>query len=46
LNIRGNDLKINGANFASFENDYIEGRYGAIPYLGDIRKIIMDREEQ
>ncbi|NET60776.1 MAG: ATP-binding protein [Symploca sp. SIO2E6] len=27
-------------NDASFESDYIKGRYGAIPYLGDLSKII------
>ncbi len=27
-------------NDASFERDYIRGRYGAIPYLGDIRQIV------
>jgi AAA15 family ATPase/GTPase len=29
-------------NDASFENDYLQGRYGAIPYLGDIRHIVLD----
>ncbi|NOZ50048.1 MAG: ATP-binding protein [Chloroflexi bacterium] len=27
-------------NDASFERDYIQGRYGAIPYLGDLRQIV------
>ncbi|NER49081.1 MAG: ATP-binding protein, partial [Symploca sp. SIO1A3] len=27
-------------NDASFESDYIKGRYGAIPYLGDLSQII------
>jgi len=27
-------------NDASFERDYIRGRYGAIPYLGDIRQVV------
>lgn len=27
-------------NDASFENDYLQGRYGAIPFLGGIKKII------
>lgn len=29
---------------ASFENDYISGRYGAIPFIGDFSKIISDGE--
>jgi len=28
-------------NDASFESDYIQGRYGAIPYLGNIEEIIV-----
>jgi uncharacterized protein len=31
-------------NDASFENDYIQGRYGAVPFLGDIRTVIVDHE--
>lgn len=27
-------------NDASFENDYIRGRYGAIPFLGDLKQVI------
>jgi uncharacterized protein len=27
-------------NDASFEKDYIQGRYGAIPYVGDLSKIL------
>jgi len=27
-------------NDASFEKDYIEGRYGAIPFLGDFNSVI------
>jgi len=27
-------------NDASFERDYILGRYGAIPYLGDLRQVV------
>lgn len=27
---------------ASFETDYIEGRYGAIPYLGDVRGLFLE----
>ncbi len=29
----------------SFENDYIQGRYGAIPYIGDISKIVTEWQE-
>ena len=36
------DLKVR--NDASFENDYIEGRYGAIPFIGNIRQVIVDEE--
>jgi len=31
-------------NNASFEKDYIQGKYGAIPFLGDFSKLI-DTEE-
>jgi len=31
-------------NDASFESDYIQGRYGAIPFLGDIRTVTVDNE--
>jgi AAA15 family ATPase/GTPase len=27
-------------NDASFESDYIRGRYGAIPFIGDLRRVI------
>lgn len=27
-------------NDASFESDYIKGRYGAIPYIGDLSKLV------
>jgi hypothetical protein len=27
-------------NDASYEKDYIKGKYGAIPYLGDIEKVL------
>lgn len=30
----------------SFENDYIQGRYGAIPYIGDISKIVTEWQEK
>ncbi len=36
------ELKVR--NDASFENDYIEGRYGAIPFIGDVRHIVIDQE--
>jgi len=29
-------------NNASFEQDYIQGRYGAIPFIGDLSKVIGD----
>jgi uncharacterized protein len=29
-------------NDASFEKDYIQGRYGAIPFLGDLRQLIAE----
>jgi AAA15 family ATPase/GTPase len=31
---------------ASFQKDYINGRYGAIPYLGDFRQLFEDAEWQ
>lgn len=34
------EYKIKVRNDASFENDYISGRYGAVPFLGDIRRLI------
>jgi len=33
------ELKVR--NDASFESDYIEGRYGAIPFIGNIRQVIL-----
>lgn len=36
------DLKVR--NDASFESDYIEGRYGSIPYIGDIRHVLVGEE--
>jgi hypothetical protein len=30
----------------SFESDYIQGRYGAVPYIGDISKIISEWQEK
>lgn len=32
-------------NDASFEKDYISGRYGAIPFIGDLRHVIEPSEE-
>jgi len=32
-------------NSASFEKDYIQGKYGAIPFLGDFRKLINAGED-
>lgn len=34
------ELKVR--NDASFESDYFQGKYGAIPFLGDIEHIIVD----
>ena len=31
-------------NDASFENDYIKGRYGAIPFLGNLSKLLEERK--
>lgn len=33
-------------NDASFEKDYIEGRYGAIPFIGDLSSLIGVADEQ
>lgn len=30
----------------SFENDYIQGRYGAVPYIGDISKIVKEWQKK
>jgi uncharacterized protein len=30
----------------SFEKDYIEGRYGAIPYIGDLSKLVTEWQEK
>nr|WP_228062001.1 ATP-binding protein [Coleofasciculus sp. LEGE 07081] len=32
-------------NDASFETDYIQGRYGAIPFIGDLRRLIGEPNE-
>ena len=32
-------------NDATFENDYLEGRYGAIPLLGELRQILIESAE-
>ena len=39
------DFKIDGKRVrsdASYEEEYIKGRYGAIPYLGDLRRLFAD----
>jgi uncharacterized protein len=41
--IKGGDSKVR--NDASFEKDYIEGRYGAIPFIGDFRTLIGEEDE-
>jgi AAA15 family ATPase/GTPase len=33
-------------NDATFESDYIEGRYGAVPYLGDLRGLFREEFDQ
>lgn len=35
-------VEIKVRNDASFENDYLQDRYGAIPYLGEMRHIVLD----
>ncbi|MBN2147988.1 MAG: AAA family ATPase [Anaerolineales bacterium] len=37
--IRLDETKVR--NDASFENDYIQGRYGAIPFLGGLRRVVI-----
>lgn len=37
------EYKIKVRNDASFESDYIHGRYGAVPFLGDIRRLIVTK---
>ncbi|OIN89246.1 MAG: abortive infection protein [Anaerolineae bacterium CG03_land_8_20_14_0_80_58_20] len=32
-------------NDAAFEDDYLKGRYGAIPFLGGIKKIVLEGEK-
>jgi AAA15 family ATPase/GTPase len=42
------ELKIHDSkvrNDASFEDDYLQGRYGAIPFLGGIKTIVLKREK-
>jgi uncharacterized protein len=34
------EYKVKVRNDASFESDYIKGRYGAIPYIGDLTNLI------
>ena len=43
------ELKVDDSkvrNDASFETDYLQGRYGAIPFLGGIKKIISTGGEE
>lgn len=39
-------VEYNISNDAAFENDYIKGRYGAIPYLGDLSQLIDSNGEK
>jgi AAA15 family ATPase/GTPase len=42
------EIKVGGGkvrNDASFENDYLLGRYGAIPILGDIKTVVLEGEQ-
>jgi AAA15 family ATPase/GTPase len=34
------DIKVR--NDASFEDDYLKGRYGAIPFLGGVKKVVLE----
>lgn len=38
-------VEIKVRNDASFENDYIEGKYGAIPFIGDLQRINVELEQ-
>lgn len=38
------ELKVR--NDASFESDYLQGRYGAIPMLGEMRSIVVDINQE
>jgi hypothetical protein len=43
------EFKIDGKkvrNDASYEEDYIQGRYGAIPFIGDFSKLLGDAKEK
>jgi uncharacterized protein len=43
------EFKIDGKRVRageSYEDNYIQGRYGAIPYLGDLRKLFVTEKEQ
>jgi len=40
--IKLDDAKVR--NDASFEDDYLKGRYGAIPFIGGIKKILIEGE--
>jgi uncharacterized protein len=38
------ELKVR--NDASFETDYVQGRYGAIPFLGDLRRVVVCEDDE
>lgn len=40
--LKVDDTKVR--NDASFEDDYLKGRYGAIPFIGGIKKILIEGE--
>lgn len=37
-------VEYNVKNEDSFESDYIKGRYGAIPFIGNLRKVIVETD--
>ena len=38
------ELKVRNNN--NFENDYLSGRYGGIPIIGDLRQLFYESEEK
>jgi uncharacterized protein len=40
------DYKVTVRNDASFEKDYISGRYGAIPFIGDLQRVIGEDDSE
>ena len=43
------EIKVNNnliRNDASYEDDYLKGRYGAVPFLGNIEQIVIDGESR